>query len=275
MKPPRRIHDLYSDMRDRRLLPLVAVLLVAIVAVPVLLKTEPTPPPTADPAAEAAALDTSDIPTAPAVLASNPGLRDYRERLEALREKNPFAQDFKIPKANGSALQDVSETSAGAVASVPATGASDASADAAPASAPAADTSAPDSSGVGTAGATTEVTEVTEVQIRHELDVEVDGPNDKRNFEGVEELDTLPGKKTPLLVYVGVTDDEKKAVFLISENVTMTTGDGSCSPSRSDCQLLTLAEGEQRKLFYASSNAPAGRYVVKLHTIDRVVEELK
>ncbi len=37
IKPPKFVADLYADLRDRRLLPLVALLLVAIVAAPFLL----------------------------------------------------------------------------------------------------------------------------------------------------------------------------------------------------------------------------------------------
>jgi hypothetical protein len=52
MKVPPFLSDLYYDLRDRRLLPLLALILVAIVATPFLLKEDspepaPAPPPVA------------------------------------------------------------------------------------------------------------------------------------------------------------------------------------------------------------------------------------
>ena len=80
-------NDLYRDLVDRRMLVPVIALLVAIVAVPVLLKSEPPAP--APPAAAAAPAEGTDE-VSPAVLVSDPGVRDYSKRLSALKKKNPL-----------------------------------------------------------------------------------------------------------------------------------------------------------------------------------------
>ncbi|MEA2171937.1 MAG: hypothetical protein QOF76_5237, partial [Solirubrobacteraceae bacterium] len=56
-------------------------------------------------------------------------------------------------------------------------------------------------------------------------------------------LTSLGGGATPVLLYVGLLDDEKTAVCLVDAGVNV-TGDGRCTPSGKDCQTLTLKVGE-------------------------------
>ena len=101
LKVPPFLVDLYWDLRDRRLLPLVALVVVAIVAVPFLLgggSEELAPPafcghrdvaaPTRE-AAEAASLT---------VVQAKPGLRDYRKRLAGRKPTDPFKQRYTAPR---------------------------------------------------------------------------------------------------------------------------------------------------------------------------------
>ena len=46
-----------------------------------------------------------------------------------------------------------------------------------------------------------------------------------------------------MLVYLGVDDGGKAAVFLVTGDVTA-QGDGACEPSPEDCQTLKLRKGE-------------------------------
>ena len=276
MKPPAVISDLYGDLRDRKLLPIVVVLVVATAALPVLLGSdaEPVAPPPTDQAAETKA----EVPTLPAVLASNPGLRDYRKRLDALSATNPFRQNFTLPSAADATVKDVSKSASGVTVS-----GGEASTSATSETGSAGGTDVSGGSGTATIdGESTEVEtvnsggEVQEFLIRHEVNVEIDGPSEDREFKGVEELETLPGKKTPLVVYAGVAADENEAVFLLSKDIVSTDGAGTCAPARDDCQLLSLPVGKQRTLFYSPDSAPsAERYVLKLHKIERIVEPLK
>ena len=80
---PGPLADFYYDLRDRRF-PVLALVLVAIVATPILLgnKSEPVSvPPAATAALEAAAREPTSKLT---VVEATPGLRDYHERLKAL-----------------------------------------------------------------------------------------------------------------------------------------------------------------------------------------------
>ena len=75
MRLPRLITDLLADLRDRKLLPLVLILPLAIVAVPLLMKQDPAAPPPV----QAEAPVPEGVPSA-AVLTATPNLRDYHER---------------------------------------------------------------------------------------------------------------------------------------------------------------------------------------------------
>jgi len=47
----------------------------------------------------------------------------------------------------------------------------------------------------------------------------------------------------PLLVYLGLTKDNKKAIFLVDASLEA-TGDGSCKPHPSSCETIHLSKGE-------------------------------
>ena len=95
IKPPAFVSDLTKDMRDRRLIIPAVALLIAIIAVPLLLASEPEPVSPAPPAA----VDPDAAALVPGVLAvQEVGVRDFRKRLDSLARKNPFGDRF-VPDA--------------------------------------------------------------------------------------------------------------------------------------------------------------------------------
>ncbi len=46
-----------------------------------------------------------------------------------------------------------------------------------------------------------------------------------------------------MLIYLGVLDDKKTAVFLLDSGV-VAQGDGDCQPSRTTCETIRIREGE-------------------------------
>lgn len=102
---PKFLEDLYFDLKDRRLLPVVALALVALVAVPILLSggAKETPEATVQPVAggaPAAKAKTASLTVVPA----NPGLREYRRRLRGRKPTDPFKQRFTAPELKGAKL---------------------------------------------------------------------------------------------------------------------------------------------------------------------------
>src|SRR5436189_246821 len=99
-KVPAFVSDLYYDLRDRRLLPLVGLVLVAIVAVPFLLSggSEEQGPPRIVPP-ESSSANASQL----TVVAATPGLRAYKQRLRSRTPKDPFKKP-PVPTASGGEL---------------------------------------------------------------------------------------------------------------------------------------------------------------------------
>src|SRR5438128_1338996 len=95
LKVPDFLYDLFYDLKERHLLPLVALLIVAMIGAPIYFKgsSKSEPEPAATPGGAAATASTAaDTGETLVVARSEPGLRDYRQRLKKYRELDPFGQ---------------------------------------------------------------------------------------------------------------------------------------------------------------------------------------
>jgi hypothetical protein len=90
MKIPDFLYDLFYDLKERHLLPLVAVLIVAMVAAPIYFKGKSKPELEVPPVRGAAATASSVAGGTIVVARSEPGLRDYKRRLRNYRALDPF-----------------------------------------------------------------------------------------------------------------------------------------------------------------------------------------
>ena len=255
VKPPKFLADLYADLRDRHLLIPAIALIVAILAVPVLLKSssdKKAPPPAAG-QANATSIQ-------PAVLASNQvGVRDYRKRLADLKTKNPFKQQFTAAPATGTTTGTAGAGTTGATSS-PASTASGVSASptaGAPTSSvptgtpPPSTFPSPSGSGGGGGNGSNHTTEIVHQLFTRRVDVKV-GPQGNTKLEkGVKPMTILPDDTTPVVAFLGTDEGGKRAAFVVSSDVTSVSGVGTCVPSLADCLYVTLRKGEQVSLDYA------------------------
>jgi hypothetical protein len=106
LKVPQVVSDLYWDLRDRYLLPAVALLLIAIVAVPLVLggSSESSWQESVEDgsvAEEIAGASAAPVASGELVAKAAPGLRDYRRRLHDLQERDPFIQQFSSDGGEG------------------------------------------------------------------------------------------------------------------------------------------------------------------------------
>ena len=263
LEPPKFLSDLYRDLRDRRLLIPVAGLLVAIVAVPVLLKNGSSAAPT-PPSASATAPDEATA-VAPAVLINDTGVRDYKKRLAELKETNPFEQKYALPTPQSVALQDTGSGSAASTSTTTSSGGGSTSIDTT-----VTDTSTTRSSSAGSV--TTDTTTVTDSESTADgsgpdqsepskppkpgvrfyagrIDVTVGKLGDAKRIDDVRYLDLLPNDNQPVVAFLGLANGADAAVFSISRDVLETDGDGSCAPKQpSPCEFLTLEVGDQETL---------------------------
>jgi hypothetical protein len=273
MKPPKFLADLYRDLLDRRLLlPLVA-LAIAVVAVPVLLSSSPEPvvPDSAPPVdvGDATAVDA-------AVTVSDTGIRNYKQRLDELKSKNPFDQQYAKPaNAGGGAGTDV--TGSGLPDSgTPTDSTGGSSGTAGPSSTDTTIETGPPSTTPSPTGPPSTVpgeggeVETTVRFFSDRVAVKVGPIGHTKTVRDVRHLDFLPDDKTPIVAFLGLAGGPDHAMFSINPAVIETSGEGSCAPKEQDgCQYLTLGIGEERTFKYGFGDE-AQTYRLKLLDTDIV-----
>jgi hypothetical protein len=251
-QPPAVVSDVFKDMRDRRLIAPAVALLVAIVAVPALLSSTPdaaVPPAPLAPDPDAAAVE-------PAVLAvQEVGVRDYRERLDSLKRKNPFGDRFESSGAAGSAE--------GSELAPP-----DAGEPVQSSSVPDSRESVPQTSSTPDGGAAPPVVSGPEEEqflLAPRVDVEVGivDRDRRQTIDGVKSGDLLPSKQVPVAMFLGTDEDGSVADFLVSRDVSAVNGEGHCKPGRNKCEFLRLKDGDSAYLRFADGK----RYVITVKDI--------
>jgi hypothetical protein len=246
LESPQILSDLYRDLRDRRLLPLVVVLIVGIAIVPIALakSPEPAPPPVATSSPVAAK---SNVPSEQVVVA-DPGLRNYKKRLAGDPPRNPFIQQF-------SAATDVSGSASSATAPSDATDATGT------ATAPSVSTdsstgsTSPSSSGGGTPSSGGGKTQYKYFSYRVKVRAgQLDG-TPLKVYDSVGFLTPLPSGTVPALQLLGVKVDSnliaKTAVFTVSPAVSSVSGEGNCTATSSACETLYLKPGEHEDFVWS------------------------
>lgn len=277
LKVPTLLADLYYDLRDRRLLPLVGLVLVAIVATPFLLSQgseaeEPIPVPEAIQALkESGGQRTSTL----TVVEANPGLRDYRKRLRRRKPLDPF-RTFGKPNLKGAQLGDGSEEGeggGGSGSSAPTTSTSTTvkkTKESSKTTSTTKTTTHTNGSGKGsggdggsTAGGGKEATTYTiDVQITIATDSGVTVNPVERL--GVLPLTQLPGSEAPVVTYLGPASGGTKALFNVSKEVSAVFGEVKCVSGTDTCETIELEPNFPVTFVYGSDQT---RYRIKLMSI--------
>lgn len=263
VRVPRFLEDLYRDMRDRRLLLPAALLIVAIVAVPVALSASKEDPP----AAMAVAPPEGADAVAPAVLTEElGGVRDYRERLDQLKSKNPFGDlDVTEPAASSDPADIIVSPSDTPTTTAPTTSPS-----------PPTPADVPDSSGGSTEPPPVDDGDSGDqhLVLAPRIDVRTGAKGKPRKrIDDVEPGELLPNRrKAPVVMFLGA--GKKYAHFAVSGGVTQTEGDGRCRPRPRQCEFLRLAEGERRTFVYGPDSKRFSLKVINIREeiVDRKVE---
>jgi hypothetical protein len=248
LQAPQLLTDVYRDLRDRRLLALTAVILVAIVVVPVALSSSPSRPASSEPAIPGP-IARKSAPRTLQVSASVDGLRDYRRRLKG-DVRNPFDQQYTEPVGLPPATFGQPSSSSADMTALSST----------PSSAGTAPTTTPESFTLGGGSApetitnTTTKTETEYVSYRIDVRTGLAGQKlDRRN--DIENLTPLPSEEVPALAFIGVSMDSalnaKRASFLVSSSVSAIAGEGRCVLGSPQCQLLTLKAGQHVDVVWA------------------------
>ena len=259
--------DLWNDLREKRLWPVAVVLLAGLVAVPVLL-AKPAEEPNAPPPPPAAASKTDEE-------------SELKQLAEVkLAEEEPgdgsslgiFDPDdpFIPPKAAVKKESDQApQSDAGPDSGGPPEGAGKTATEDAPADG--------GGNGGGNGGGTTGGTggdtgdgdggsaPPTTVTYKFVADVSFSANGRARRVTGLEKLDILPSEASPLLIFMGVTENAGNAVFLVDSTLEA-AGEGRCRPSASDCAFLYLGAGSEHEF----TNDEGDSYTLRVDEIRRV-----
>jgi hypothetical protein len=282
LKVPTFLVDLWWDLWDRRLLPLVALIVVAIAAVPFLMGGSKPVPPESSLAALAAA---GGPPTAEesaaklAVVQAEPGLRDYRKRLERLTPTDPFEQRFAEAnivahlggEGSGGSTTTTTTTTNGGEAS----GGGEPSGSTAPEPAPSPPSTQEEPSGgaPSSGGGKHHIVFFTFAinvwinRVRPAAEGEAEPKPESWTRKKVLPLTPLPGKKAPVITYMGVSK-QGKPLLLISNGAGSLSGEGKCLSGETTCQLLEVEPGFPVTLVYGPNQV---RYTFKVLKVEFVV----
>ncbi|HET9198598.1 MAG TPA: hypothetical protein VFN92_10140 [Solirubrobacterales bacterium] len=256
-KVPPFLSDLYYDVRDRRLLPVILLILVAIVAAPILLKDEPEEvpvvpaPTTANPGSEQAAARTLTV------VKSAPGLRDYKQRLKREKPSNPFKQQHTEPVLAGSELNETTTTT-----TTESTDGGSSGGGGAPAAGGGGSTVKPGQLTFFTFAINVRITKAT---TKPDGTVEQSEPEDRKQVIAPA---PLPGEKVPAVTYMGLGGKNHLPLFMVSEEVTAVFGEGNCVSGTGRCQLIELEPGQPETFEYGENHV---RYKINVLKIVPVV----
>lgn len=260
LKVPDFMLDIYCDLRERHLLPLVAILLVALVALPIALTRGSSEPEPAE--SGAVATPSTAVPSSNLVVAkATPGLRDYRRRLDDRAPKDPFVQQYTGGE--------------GASAGVGSTEGTASSGSSTESSSVTVESTSTESTGAeGPAEGGEEPSETGRTYYSFAIDVRIvpgsgSGPNKPEPSvrRDLPELTMLPSRKTPALTFMTVSKDEKKVLMLVNENVRGLFGDGVCVVGNDTCQLLALEPGIPETVVYGADERVYRIEILKLHFV--------
>lgn len=247
LQAPPFLADLFYDLRDRRLLPVVALVLVSIAAVPLLLgdDAETSHPP--------AALSGGGASTDPEgesnliVVEANPGLRDYRKRLKGRTPADPFASRGATDGDGGEGsegTETASKAPAGSSAASspspepPSEGEGDAPAKpVAPESPPSSDVGSDDDD-----GSSDDLDGKRLYGFRPDVRFGVAGSGKLTLHEDLP-LGSLLPKENGIVLLTGVVQSGKRVLFNVAPGIVV-RGDGGCVGGDANCRFLSMREGD-------------------------------
>lgn len=284
LKPPDFLADLFYDLHDRRLLAPIALVVVAIAAVPILLGGSSEEPSPAQGLAAPGELETGRTASL-TVVEAKPGLRDYRKRLAAGQPTDPFKQHYASPELEGSELNSQTESSTSSTTTVTTGGSSEAttvSSDTTTVNSPPSYTPTPNTpspSGGGGGDGTPHLTFYTwtiDVWISKSggEDADSDDSQEPSVKRGVLPQTSIPGPKAPVVTYMGLSrkaaqkHHAKKALLLVSDEVTSVSSKARCVSGEEVCQLLEVEPGLPITFVYGANETG---YTIKLLKAELVV----
>lgn len=213
----------FRQLMERKLWPLAILLVAALAAVPMLLARDAETPPPAPAASATQAQTAAAVAAKPIVTVGDDAARETRRKVLGAA-KDPFKPQVAAKKPKSTTTTAKSASASGGDSS---TGGSTVTTGSGP-------VPFPGFSSPVTPAAPKKVYEMYSLTIK--WGDSASGDLDRRR---VNRLKALPSTEEPAVIYLGLLDDKKTAVFLVDHDATI-QGDGKCLPSPDDCQTLQM-----------------------------------
>ena len=295
IRPPQFLNDVYRDLRDRHLLLPAIALVVALIAVPVLLKSEDEPVPPA-----AVVVDRgSDSELTAAVLADNSvSVRNYKKRLAALKSTNPFKPAFQggdsSSGGDGSGGGSSASTSGTTAAAGGGTGTidyptetgtpddlsiNDGTQNTTGDETTVDDTTVDETGGNGNGGngnggnqPSSQDVEVVNHLVTRRVDVMIGLQGNPKLHENVKPMTILPDAEAPVVAYLGTDEKGKRAAFVVAKGATLAGGTAACVPAPENCLYITLQKGETATLDFGTDGQTYDLRLLQIRDVELKAE---
>jgi len=266
------LHSLEEDLRDRRMLPFVALVGVAMLAAIAFVilggsgsggssSSTPSAAVSVSPAAgEVRGLSLTTTNTSAAVAETTSGTADQHHGVS----RDPFALlPSAIAAEHAVSNTSGSGSSGGSSGSEPSGGSSGASEPSPEGSSKSGGSGNSGGSGKSGGSKPAKPKKLYQVSVLFgEITGSTPSENGLKPYENLALLTPLPSKAEPLVVFRGVTNGGKTATFTVASE-TILSGPGKCLPSALECQAIQLKAGQNEQLQYL----PAGSQSVQSYEL--------
>jgi hypothetical protein len=264
-----QVLDIWEDMRERRLWPVAALLLIALVAVPVVLvkPAEETPSQAATPTPAANPGDPLAKQSVVKAFEAKPLVKI--SKLDQFTAKNPFKPIESLKPLSGSDVVAVTPNGSGSTAG--SRGGASAPSGGGGGGGGGGGTTTPGGGSNGTTpGAGGGTKPAPAKKFTFVVDLSFRAGKDHQRYQSFARLGMLPSETSPLLVYLGVDGTGSQAAFLVDSTLTA-SGEGQCRPSAQSCGVVYLQPGEKETF----SDSQGRSYALVLDQIRKVEVKAK
>jgi hypothetical protein len=252
--------DLWHDLREKRLWPFAALLLIATAAVPFTLleKEQPASPPVTPPVQTEAQRD--KLPT----LALDAASAKAPSNLSEFSQRNPFKPlaDLPVVKDDTNKTVDLGDGPAG--------GSNGAGSGDKPAGGSSGGSSSGGSGGGSGSGAGGYVGPRT-TYFTYRADIKFGPAGEAKAMKQVETFTLLGDEKEPAAMFMGVTDDNKWAVFAVDTARYESAGEHECKPTPERCEFVYLSVDEDSNETTLTLLDGSKSYDLEVTAIKRIV----
>ena len=228
--------DLWHDLREKRLWPFAALLLVAIAAVPFALakKADPVPPSTTPPTSAQTAAD--KLPT----IALEDASAKAPSNLTEFSEKNPFKPLYDLPKVSKDGEGENKTVDLGDSPGGGSSGGSDDSVSAASSGGGSSSSGGSGGSSGGSGSGAGSYVGPRTSYYTYRADIRFGLAGKTKAMKQVEAFTLLGDEKDPAAMFMGVTDDHAYAVFAVDTTLYEAEGEHDCKPTPEQCEFIYL-----------------------------------